>query len=228
MEEWNSCINTKHIFSPQLYLSPNLLLWNSHIRNCTKKGLFCRKITNSFFFFCFISPTYLKYHNWFMWSKASLSLLRHFSFITVFLLSFKGRHFNFRMRCGFESFFQTEAELGRGGVGSAIIPAVPHHSLMGLRCYTIHLQTFANPSSAFWVWAWQVSSERKKLPGSQVHSEGASSLWQQFGSTHRNLNWDSTVPITRMPCWSMNKLVSSWVSSDVTDLLDLWFNRKQE
>lgn len=115
MEEWNSCINAKHIFSPQLYLSPNLLLWNSHIRNCTKKSLFCRKITNSFFFYCFISPTYLKYHNWFMWSKASLSLLRQFSFTTVFLLSFKGRHFNFRMRWGFESFFLTEAELGQGG-----------------------------------------------------------------------------------------------------------------
>lgn len=40
-------------------------------------------------------------------------------------------------------------------------------------------QISANPSSVFWVLAWESSGERKKLPGSQVHSEGASSLWPQ-------------------------------------------------
>lgn len=121
-----------------------------------------------------------------------------------------------KWRHGFGSFGQTEAELGlEEGVGSAIIPAIPHHSLMGLRCYSTHLRYLQTLLQSFGFWHERHLVKEKSFLGVKC-------LLKEhplFG--YKNLNWGTTVLITWTSCWSINMSVSFWASSDVTDLLDL-------
>lgn len=188
-------------FSPQLYLSSDLLLWNSHIRNWTKKSLFCRKITKPLFLYCFNRHIHLKLPNWSMQSQAFLSLPPFFCYS-------KGRHSLLHLEWeeagtaswnlagfpshpisrwghGFRSFLRQKQNPAGAGVWwcswrqqcqtppRVLSPPLPDNAQKPLHSPA----GSCKPCFRLFVLEWDISGDREKLPGRQVLPEGASSPW---------------------------------------------------